>query len=72
MNHRWAAPIRFDTHTTRRACLRCPVVRVTRHEPDNNPRHWTEYHRDGERLTGRPGCQAIDGGGRLAGSVKNA
>jgi hypothetical protein len=50
MMHRWGDPVRPDLNNTRRVCKRCGLVRITRHEADNNPQHWTEFHRDGKRV----------------------
>lgn len=46
MKHAWADPVRHDTHTTYRGCMRagCGMTRITRHE---GAEHWTEY-RSGE------------------------
>jgi len=45
--HSWGDPVRFDPHTTYRACTRCDLVKVTRHEAG---RHWVEFERDGLRV----------------------
>lgn len=42
-NHSWEAPRRIDANNTIRTCQHCGTVRRTRHEPDNEPPHWTEY-----------------------------
>jgi hypothetical protein len=49
MNHRWGAPQYVDMHTTKRQCQRpgCKLIRITRHEPENDPPHWYEYEQDG-------------------------
>jgi hypothetical protein len=53
--HRWGTPNRFRLKTERE-CLRCGLVKVTRHETGMNV--WTEFWRDGERLHegGTPIC----------------
>lgn len=49
--HKWADPVRYDHTTTFRSCKNgCGLVKVTRHEPDNNPPHWIEWERDGHRF----------------------
>lgn len=48
--HRWGDPDRPDLNNTLRACGKCGLVRVTRHEPENHPQHWVEFHRDGKRV----------------------
>lgn len=50
MTHRWNDPIYEDHATTRRSCKKCPIVKVSRHEPDNDPPHWLEWERDGLRF----------------------
>lgn len=48
MKHRWADPVRPDHHTTYRACTRCGMVRISRHE---GAEHWCEFERaDGARV----------------------
>jgi hypothetical protein len=47
--HSWSEPER-NIYETRRACRRCPVVKVTRHEPGVLP--WVEFRRDGVRVDG--------------------
>ena len=42
--HKWSGPKR-TVHRTERTCLRCGLVKVTRHEPDVLP--WVEYERSG-------------------------
>lgn len=59
MKHRWGDPIRPDLNNTLRTCSKCGLVRVTRHEPDNDPRHWIEFEREGHRVeaTRTPVCE---------------
>ncbi len=60
MTHRWNAPVRPDLNSTFRSCLKCGLIKVTRHEPDNTPRHWIEFERDGHKVTAdkTPVCEA--------------
>lgn len=48
--HSWSAPVRPDLNNTLRTCKRCGLVRVTRHEEENTPRHWTEFHYGEKRV----------------------
>jgi len=48
--HRWGDRYADDPHNTFRTCVKCALVKVTRHEPGNFPEHWTEYERDGARF----------------------
>lgn len=59
MKHRWGEPQRKDCHTTRRVCVACGLVKVSRHEPENNPQHWTEWERAGARFNSdkTPACE---------------
>lgn len=59
MTHRWNEPVYLDHTTTLRSCKKCPLVKVSRHEPDNDPPHWFEWERDGERFqsTKTPACE---------------
>ncbi len=43
MTHRWSDPERPDPNHTYRRCIKCPMVQIHRHEPDNDPPHWYEY-----------------------------
>jgi hypothetical protein len=54
--HQWGDPNRF-LYKTERVCLRCDLVKVTRHEPAST---WIEWWRDGERINAArtPGCVA--------------
>ncbi len=62
MKYRWASPSRPDLNNTFRICKKCGLVRVTRHEPDNRPQHWIEFHRDGRKLPAikTPVCEAAE------------
>jgi hypothetical protein len=56
--HKWAKPDRFQFKTERQ-CMRCELVRVTRHDnPHGQP--WIEYWRDLERVhhASTPPCDA--------------
>lgn len=59
MTHRWTAPTRPDLHTSYRSCTKCALVKITRHEPDNTPRHWVEFERDGRKVetVRTPACE---------------
>ena len=52
MSHRWPDEhkVVVDHTTTRRTCPKCGLVKITRHEPDNDPPHWTEWERDGRKF----------------------
>lgn len=54
--HAWGEPVRFP-HKTERACARCGLVKVTRHDGGG---HWLEYWRGLERVPGPalPACEA--------------
>lgn len=58
--HRWDSPVRPDLNNTFRSCSKCGLVKLTRHEPDNNPRHWAEFEIDGQKVqiggTSTPPC----------------
>jgi hypothetical protein len=51
MKHQWDQPVRPDLNNTYRTCRKCGLVKVTRHEEDNTPRHWIEWERDGAKVT---------------------
>lgn len=42
MRHLWADPVRPDHHVTYRGCMRCGMLKVSRHE---GALHWCEYYR---------------------------
>jgi hypothetical protein len=51
MTHRWNGdPVRPDLNNMLRTCGKCGLVQITRHEPENRPQHWVEFHRDGKRV----------------------
>lgn len=58
--HSWGEPVRPDHHNTLRTCKKCGLIKITRHEDDNNPRHWIEFEREGRLITARPApkCEA--------------
>lgn len=61
MKHRWAKPVSPDLNNTFRTCIKCGLIRITRHEPDNWPPHWTEFERDGAKVVSTkptPKCEA--------------
>jgi hypothetical protein len=57
--HRWGEPHRFP-HKTERVCLKCGMVKVTRHESEG-PRdiHFQEFWRDLDQIAcdGTPPCE---------------
>lgn len=55
--HSWSSPERFP-RKTERVCVRCDLVKVTRHE---SGRHWVEFWRDGERVPAErtPACVVV-------------
>lgn len=57
--HSWGDPVRPDMNNTFRTCCKCGIVKITRHEPQNTPRHWVEWERDGMRIVtaGTPRCE---------------
>lgn len=55
--HQWGEAMRYE-HSTTRMCLRCGLVKVTRHEP--NVRPWVEFVRDCEPLGGSEGTPACE------------
>lgn len=58
--HRWGDPVRFP-HKTERQCLKCPIVKVTRHEVDGvRETHWVEFWRGLDQVEGKatPPCVA--------------
>lgn len=62
VKHSWGDRRVIDHATTFRYCARCPMIMVTRHEPDNFPiTSWTEWQRgaDGVRFQSarRPVCE---------------
>lgn len=56
--HRWKL-VYQDQHKTERQCIRCNMVRVTKHPPVGFP--WIEYWRGLDRLPGdkTPPCEPI-------------
>lgn len=48
--HSWGEPLRPDLNNTLRTCKRCGLVKVTRHEADNNPQHWIEFEMEGRKI----------------------
>lgn len=60
-NHRWSEPVRPDINNTLRTCKNCGLVKHSRHEPDNDPPHWTEFKRHGKRVITEktPACNMV-------------
>lgn len=60
--HRWGEKVRFPlANKSEKACLRCDVVKVGRHESQAGREvHWHEFWRDGERIRcdATPPCDA--------------
>lgn len=57
--HRWGKPMRFQ-YKTERECLRCGMVKVTRHQTYENV--WNEFWRNGEEKIegkGTPVCTGV-------------
>ncbi len=48
--HSWIDPIRPDLNNTLRTCKKCGLVRITRHEANNSPQHWTEFEMEGRKV----------------------
>jgi hypothetical protein len=48
--HSWGDAIRPDLNNTFRTCANCGLVKITRHEQDNTPRHWTEFRHGDKRV----------------------
>lgn len=61
MKHRWGEKVVVSVHKTERQCSSCGIVKVSRHEPDNFPPHWTEFWRGLDRIegTGTPVCEPV-------------
>jgi hypothetical protein len=59
--HRWADAIRYDPHSTTRTCVRCGMLKITRHEPGNFPPHWVEFERDGFKIGGASTPVCVEG-----------
>lgn len=57
--HQWGAPERYE-HKTERICLKCGMIKVTRHEAEG-PRdlHWQEFWRGLDQIAceGTPPCE---------------
>ena len=52
--HSWNAPSRPSELRTERVCIRCRIVRVTRHDRGPSAIPWVEYY--------EPGGPLVDGG----------
>jgi hypothetical protein len=57
--HQWGKPQRY-LHKTERVCIKCGLVKVTRHEAEG-PRdlHWMEYWRGLDQIKSHttPACE---------------
>lgn len=56
--HKWSEPSRPSALRTERICLRCGMIRVTRHDGGAQSLPWTEYYDGDERLDAGPGGKA--------------
>lgn len=58
--HSWGEPVRPDLNNTFRTCRKCGLVKISRHESDNRPRHWIEFEFEGRKITTAktPICEA--------------
>lgn len=70
--HAWDEPVRPDMNNTFRTCRKCGIVKITRHEPDNNPRHWIEFERDGAKIAGATTPTCDDGIAAFTASEEHA
>lgn len=70
--HAWEDPVRPDMNNTFRTCRKCGMVKVTRHEPDNVPRHWTEFERDGAKVVSASTPTCDDGIAPMASAAEHA
>lgn len=59
--HTWGEKVRFPPYKSEQECLKCDVVKVTRHEGFI---HWVEFWKDGERIQGSktPVCVGVKSG----------
>lgn len=55
--HKWSPAWRPSDHKTERTCVRCGLIKVTRHEFAGAPgeRHWTEWWRPAPDASGEGG-----------------
>ncbi|MCB1499734.1 MAG: hypothetical protein KDK07_08065 [Bauldia sp.] len=62
--HRWGEAERPTRFKTERQCVKCGLVKVTRHENTGGPgeTHWTEFWRGLERIEceATPPCQPVE------------
>lgn len=60
--HKWAAKIEVSPHKSERQCIRCEMVKVSRHESEGGREiHWQEFWRDLDQVDcsdGTPPCDA--------------
>lgn len=59
--HSWGEPSRFP-HKTERQCIKCGLVKVTRHEVDGlREVYWVEFWRglDLVKNDGTPACETV-------------
>jgi hypothetical protein len=59
--HRWSEPSRPTELRTERTCIRCGLVRATRHDAGRNAIPWIEFYEVGTGLLvegrGTPACE---------------
>lgn len=59
--HSWGEKVAFGNYKSETQCLRCGLVKVSRHETEaGRGVHWKEYWRD-EELISRDDLPACDG-----------
>lgn len=58
LRHSWGEPVRFP-YKTERTCNRCGLIKVTRHEPGEQP--WLEFYRglDKLKVERTPACEPV-------------
>lgn len=50
--HRWGEKVRFGNYKSEQQCIRCELVKVSRHEHEGGRDvHWKEYWRDEELIS---------------------
>lgn len=50
--HKWGEKVRFGNYKSEAQCLRCELVKVSRHESEGGREvHWKEYWRDEELIS---------------------
>jgi hypothetical protein len=50
--HRWGEKVRFGNYKSEQQCIRCELVKVSRHESEGaRDVHWKEYWRDEDLIS---------------------